>query len=171
MILRRRGLEGLPQDTIACGLGLVVPPHLQNKYPCGIVSDDSSDWGVHPQSERSGIDLFLLNNHLTIFHVFVGINQISRQSVIDFLSDNLLNDNDIIVGYDYATAFNAGTHTGHVSLVSSLDTVREVLGLIDPEESREIFVPANQLLPGILRQRDGFWIFGTSSETIITDYA
>jgi hypothetical protein len=58
MILGRRGLKTLPQDMIARSLGLILPPNLHSRYPWVCVSNQESEWGVHPQADGSTIDRF-----------------------------------------------------------------------------------------------------------------
>jgi hypothetical protein len=46
-----------------------------------------------------------------LHHTFVAGDHIGARNITAFLSDNITNDNDIIVGYDHATMFDTGTHT------------------------------------------------------------
>lgn len=170
MILKRRNLTTYPQAEIAYHLDLVVSPELIAKYPRARVSADEKDWGVHPQSDRTTIEEFLRKQGIPLVFKYISAKEVPTDSVTDFLSDNLCQDNDIMVGYDYATVFEEGKNVGHVSLIRSVNTSLETVELLDPEHADTIMVRLKDLIRGVLHQRDGFWVFGECDRRIITAY-
>ena len=170
MILRRRNLTTYPQAEIACQLGLVVPPELIAEYPGARTSADEKDWGVHPQSDRTTIEGFLRKKGIPLAFKYMGAREIPTDSIIDFLSDNLQQDNDIIVGYNYTEVFKEGKNVGHVNLVKSVNTSIETVELLDPEDTETKTVLLKDLIRGVLDKRDGFWVFAESNRRIISTY-
>ena len=170
MILKRRNIPTYSQLEIACELGLVVPHHLLSQYPCAKTSEDEKDWGVHPQAKETSIDLFLKKKGVSLAFKYIGAHNLPSESVVDFLVDNLRQDNDIIVGYDYAAVFNDGKNVGHVSLIKSVNSIIETVELVDPEDTNIVSVQLKDLLRGVFQKKDGFWIFADSIEKIMHEY-
>ena len=163
MIFRRRGLEPIPQKLIAVELGLVVPLRLQNSFPLACISEDSRDWGVHPQDERTSLKGFFDRQRIPLEEKFYLSSQIPTSfGYAEFLSLALESGNDVIVGYDYATVFRSGGNVGHVSLICDVDSAKDVAWILDPESADEgpMHVLLRDLVAGVRTQRDGFWIIG-----------
>ena len=169
MIFKRRGLNTYSQLQIASSLGLKIPPSLKNKYPETEVSDDETQWGVHPDKDNS-LQRFINDNSIDLYFKFLNLRSIPSNTIIDCINDNLEKGNDIIVGYDYATVFEAGENVGHVSLLSSLNEVANTVQLVDPEVPHPIEVCIKKLLKGIYKRYSGFWIFIRPGEHISIDY-
>lgn len=170
MIFRRRGMATYPQIQIAYALGLKVPLELKSKYPNAIVSNEELDWGVHPRKDGSTIEQFLKTNNIHLISRYFNVREIPHSSMIDFLSDNIKKGNDILVGYNYFSAFQKGLDVGHVSLVESIDTLENIIGLIDPEDLLPVKIKISNLLIGIFSKNSGFWVFGEDQKDICSNY-
>jgi hypothetical protein len=164
MILKRRGYGKIESSIIACELGLVVPTKLAHKYTFAKVSNNKQDWGVHPQ--KFPIEKFLVNNNIELDFAFVPLSSIPPSSIPDFMEENIINGNDIIVGYDFAEVFDNGDHVGHVSLIGHINDLKDELLLYDPELTNPVTVSIKKLVQGIKRKQDGFWLFGQRSKLI-----
>ena len=171
MILKRRNMSTYAQIDIACILGLVVPPSLLAQYDCAETSETEEDWGVHPQADGTSIKLFLKIKGVPLAYRYVDAREIPSDSTLDFLSDNLQHDNDIIVGYDYAATFKEGKNVGHVSLIRSIDSITETVELVDPEVTHTVSAPLRDLSKGVREKNDGFWIFAESLDRITHEYS
>lgn len=169
MIFKRRDLKIFPQQQIAYSLGLKIPLYMKEKYPNAQISDIESEYGVHPNNENS-LEQFINRNGIELKLKYINLKDIPSNSIIDCLCDNLETGNDIIVGYDYATVFQDGLHVGHVSLICSVDELKNTVVLMDPEEYQPIEVDIRKLLAGILKRSSGFWIFSSLGETISVNY-
>jgi hypothetical protein len=169
MIFKRRYLKTFPQIEIAEHMGLVVPPNQLFNFPFARESDNAWEWGVQSITPYS---IGMLFSHLKVdlAFKFIPIHNISGSSVFDFLEDNLLLDNDIMIGYDYKEAFGRGMNVGHVSLIYSLNTISLDIILVDPEENNEVVVQYPKLARAIHNKLGGFWVFSTSLNNILSDY-
>lgn len=169
MIFKRRGLRVFPQQQIAYSLNLKVPLPMKEKYPGAQFTEIEAEWGVHP-NERNLLEEFINKNEIKLSLKYINARDIPSHSIMDFLCDNLEAGNDIIVGYDYAAVFQDGLNVGHVSLISSVDDLRNLIILTDPEEVQPVQINAKQLTAGILKGSSGFWVFSSPNGRIFTCY-
>ena len=160
-LLRRRGLQGLPQAEIAKELGLIVPPTLAEVYPWAPTSDLEADWGVHPQRAETSLTAFFRKHDIPLRELFYRPQEIFGRDYEEFIAANLAHDNDMLVGYDFRTAIGEGSHVGHVSIISGVNSRRTVVRLIDPERPTAVSVGVPDLLRGVTAQKDGFWVIGS----------
>jgi hypothetical protein len=161
MILRRRNLPTLSQESIARELDLVVPLELAGRHPWARLSDKEADWGVHPQTTQASLSSFFHRHCLPIQELFYRPSSIFGRDYADFIATNLALDNDLIVGYDYASVFGAGSHAGHVSLVVGVERERDLIHLVDPEQpTAQLTASLEGIVKGSEARRDGFWVIG-----------
>ncbi len=162
MIFRRRELPRFEQEILAYELGLVIPDRLREKYPKAKISNEDNLWGVHTE-ENSISDMFSKYN-IPLVEKYYHYLEIPPSNYYDFLQAHLVADNDIIVGYDYATVFLKGSHVGHVSLIYKVDDPHDIVYLVDPDipDTNLQKVNMRTLLSGT-RLGGGIWIIGVST--------
>lgn len=165
MVFSRRDLTPYKQSELGVLLGLVVPPELATKYPGAKVDQDISRWGVHPQEVETSVDTLFEKLNIPLRHYYYPISQIPAGSFIDFLSDNIKLDNDVIIGFDYLTVYGEGSHVGHVCLLDGVDDGKNLVHLVDPDASHGGVksVVCTNLIQGIMNKRDGIWVITDSS--------
>ena len=159
-VLNDQGLPTLDPLELGLELGLVVPISRLADYPGARVSEQEAQWGVHPQEAPYDIESFLLRHSIPLSYKFVLYNNIPSGEHVFFMESNLATGNSIIVGYDYKSVFGRGGNSGHVSVITKVDSIRDIVVLWEPENNEYINIQFNQLSIGIMKVRDGYWIFG-----------
>lgn len=162
MVLLRRGLEVLPQETIGKALGLTVPRsdlHLLPHAHTG--TQPSSGWGTRVQDDGCSINDFFRKHSYELREVYLDSDSLPHD-LASWISGQLKSGNDLLACFDYANAFGGDGDYGHVCVVDSCD--EEMITLVDPwylaPKYRSLTV---ERLVTAMRQhaktnRAGFWI-------------
>lgn len=170
MIFARRALKKYPQEELGYKLGLTIPPSMLENYPKAKTSTLEKEFGVHPQNADSSINLLFKDYGIPLDFHFMSINEVPSSAVESFLIENLNKDNDIIIGYDYLTAFGEGGHFNHTGLVADVLGKTGQLVIIDPEEKLPIKINTFSMLKGIRSINDGFWLIGKKADFFTTPF-
>lgn len=128
MIQERRGLKYTSQDEIGYQLGLIVPNekvHMFSKVRIGIMP--KTGWGTQTSKKQYSINNYFITNNLPLKLTIYNIKAIGNAS--DFVIQNFVNDNDIIICYNSQLLWGNGD-TEHVSLIQEIGN--EELTIIDP---------------------------------------
>lgn len=165
MIQDRRGLEFASQDEISYQLGLIVPEkkaHLFNKVRTG--RKPKAGWGTQTSKKKYSINDYFTKNNLPLKQTIYRIQEI--KNVSEFIVQNLLKHNDIIICYNSQLLFGDGD-TEHVSLIQEINTETGELTIIDPA----IGVPKKRktkssklsqvLKSNKVNKSGGFWIISS----------
>ena len=171
MIQERRGLEFNSQDEIGYQLGLIVPlekKHLFSKVRTGRRA--IAGWGTQTSKKKYSINNYFVKNYLPLKQTIFRVQEISN--VTQFIIQNLLNDNDIIVCYNSQLLFNDGD-IEHVSLIQEIDTETGILTIIDPAigvpkiRKTRIEKLTNVLKAHKASKSAGFWIISQHMDTAL----
>lgn len=130
MIQERRGLKSDSQDEIGYQLGLIVPEEkaqLFSKVRTGRMP--KTGWGTQTSRKQYSINSYFIKNNLPLKLTFYNIQDVENTS--EFVVQNFLNDNDIIICYNSQLIFGDGD-AEHVSLIQEIATENEELTIIDP---------------------------------------
>jgi hypothetical protein len=128
MIQERRGLKSTSQDEIGYQLGLTVPKekvHLFSKVRTGRMP--KTGWGTQTSKKQYSINNYFITNNLPLKLTFYNIEAIDNVS--DFIIQNIMNDNDIIIRYNSQLLWGNGD-TDHVSLIQEIEN--KELAIVDP---------------------------------------
>lgn len=134
MIMYRRGIPLISQEDIGYEFGLIVPKKnkkMFNKVRTG--PRPGAGYGTRVNLKIYSIDKFLKKHKIKLKIKEFEINTV--ENIKKIIVDNLKKDNDLMVYYDYRKLWSNGTSTGHVSLISSFDTKKNIITLIDPEKN------------------------------------
>jgi hypothetical protein len=162
MIQERRSLQFASQDEIGYQLGLIVPKektHLFSKVRTGRMS--KTGWGTQISKKRYSINNYFVKNNLPLKLIICSSQDVGN--AVDFVVENLLNDNDIIICYNSQLLFGDGD-TEHVSLIQEFDTENDELTIMDPAiRIPKIRKAKLSKLIQVLNRREtgrlgGFWI-------------
>jgi hypothetical protein len=129
MIQERRGLEFASQDEIGYQLGLIVPQenaHLFSKVRTGRMP--KTGWGTQTSKEQYSINKYFVKNNLPLKLTIYGVQEVGNVS--EFVVQNLVNGNDIIVCYNSQLLFGDGD-IEQVSLIQEIDTKNDELTIVD----------------------------------------
>ena len=128
MIQERRGLKFTSQDEIGYQLGLIAPKekvHLFSKVLTGRMP--KTGWGTQTSKKQYSINNYFITNNLPLKLTLYNIEAIDNVS--DFIIQNIMNDNDIIIRYNSQLLWGNGD-TDHVSLIQEIEN--EELTIVDP---------------------------------------
>ena len=162
MIQDRRGLKFTSQDEIGYQLGLIVPEekaHLFSKVRTG--RKPKAGWGTQTSKKKYSINNYFIKNNLPLKQTIDRIQEV--KNVSEFIVQNLLNDNDIIICYNSQLIFGDGD-TEHVSLIQEINTETGELTIIDPatgvpKKRKTKSSKLNQVLKAHkVSKSGGFWI-------------
>ena len=165
MVLQGRGQNTLPLEDIAQRLGFCVPVDMQEKFPFAKTSENSQDWGVHPFTYETSVEKLLSEVAPELRFRFIHINNILAEEVGETIAELLQRGSDIIVGYDYKEAFGEGAHVGHVSIINTINTITDEVGLVDSESPHKVQISLKSLQAGIRKKKDGLWVIYDSSQS------
>ena len=130
MIQERRGLEFASQDEIGYQLGLIVPKekaYLFSKVRTGRMP--KTGWGTQTSKKQYSINHYFIKNNLPLKLTIYSVEAV--ENVSEFIIQNLLNDNDIIICFNSQLLFGDGD-VEHVSLIQEIDTENNEMTVIDP---------------------------------------
>jgi len=130
MVQERRGLEFSSQEEIGYQLGLIVPKekaHLFSKVRTGRIP--KTGWGTQTSKKQYSINNYLIKNNLPLELTIYNVQEI--KNVSEFVIQNLMNDNDIIICYNSQFLFDDGD-IEHVSLIQEIETENDKLTIVDP---------------------------------------
>ena len=158
----RRGLGFASQDEIGYQLGLIVPKekaHLFSKVRTGRMPN--TGWGTRTSEKQYSINNYFVKNNLPLKLTICSAQDV--ENVAEFVIQNLVKDNDIIIWYNSQLLFGDGD-TEHVSLIQEFDTENDEITIVDPatgvaEIRRAKFSRLIQVLKSYETNRlGGFWI-------------
>jgi hypothetical protein len=138
MIQERMGLKFISQDEIGCQLGLIVPKekaHLFSKVRTG--RKPKTGWGTQTSKKQYSVNNYFITNNIPLKLTLYNIEAIDNVS--DFIIQNIMNGNDIIIRYNSQLLWGNG-NTDHVSLIQEIEN--DELTIIDPA----IGVPKNRTI-------------------------
>ena len=130
MVQERRGLEFSSQEEIGYQLGLIVPKekaHLFSKVRTGRMPE--TGWGTQTSKKQYSINNYFIKNNLPLELTIYNVQEI--KNVSEFVIQNLVNDNDIIICYNVQFLFDDGD-IEHVSLIHEIETENDKLTIVDP---------------------------------------
>lgn len=130
MVQERRGLEFSSQEEIGYQLGLIVPKekaHLFSKVRIGRIP--KTGWGTQTSKKQYSINNYFIKNNLPLELTIYNVQEI--KNVSEFVIQNLMNDNDIIICYNSQFLFDDGD-IEHVSLIQEIETENDKLTIVDP---------------------------------------
>lgn len=130
MVQERRGLEFSSQEEIGYQLGLIVPKekaHLFSKVRTGRIP--KTGWGTQTSKKQYSINNYFIKNNLPLELTIYNVQEI--KNVSEFVIQNLMNDNDIIICYNSQFLFDDGD-IEHVSLIQEIETENDKLTIVDP---------------------------------------
>ena len=130
MIQERRSLEFDSQDEIGYQLGLIVPrekAHLFSKVRTGRMP--KAGWGTQTSKKRYSVDNYFAKYDLPLKLTIYSSQNV--ENVAEFVTQNLVNDNDIIICYNSQLLFGDGD-TEHVSLIQEFDSENDEVTIVDP---------------------------------------
>ena len=162
MIQGRRGLGFTSQDEIGYQLGLIVPKekaHLFSKVRTGRMPN--TGWGTRTSEKQYSINNYFVKNNLPLKLTICSAQDV--ENVAEFVIQNLVKDNDIIICYNSQLLFGDGD-TEHVSLIQEFDTENNEITIVDPATvvakiRRAKFSRLIQVLKSYETNRlGGFWI-------------
>ena len=165
MVLSRRGLPPLSPEDIGIDLGLTIPPEEKSNFK-KIHSGKmpSAGWGTRINEETYGLNNFFRKNKIHLESKFTSVEEI--KSVKNYINENLLKGNDILVCFRYGTLYPGGALFGHGSLIESIE--KDTITLVDPHGERKK-VNVNDLITSIKvhykngQNLGGFWSISNSS--------
>jgi hypothetical protein len=130
MIQERRGLEFASQDEISYQLGLIVPKekaHLFSKVRTGRMP--KTGWGTQTSKKRYSINNYFAKYNLHLKLTIYSVREV--ENVAEFVIQNLVKDNDVIICYNSRLLFGDGDME-HVSVIQEIDTENDELTVVDP---------------------------------------
>lgn len=130
MVQERRGLEFSSQEEIGYQLGLIVPKekaHLFSKVRTGRIP--KTGWGTQTSKKQYSINNYFIKNNLPLELTICNVQEI--KNVSEFVIQNLMNDNDIIICYNSQFLFDDGD-IENVSLIQEIETENDKLTIVDP---------------------------------------
>jgi len=159
MILDRRKIKHGTQENIGCELGLIVPKekaHLFKKARTG--KKPPAGYGVQISKNDCSINDYFIRHNIPLEEKFYPLEKI--KNIKNFITENLKNDNDIIVCFNNKLLFGVGD-CGHVSLIENINN--EIITLNNPTRKKlNKKVKLQKLIKAIKyhgeKNRGGFWI-------------
>jgi len=174
MVQERRGFEFSSQEEIGYQLGLIIPKekaHLFSKVRTGRIP--KTGWGTQTSKKQYSINNYFVKNNLPLELTIYNVQEI--KNVSEFVIQNFMNDNDIIICYNSQFLFDDGD-IEHVSLIQEIETENDKLTIIDPA----IGVPKLRKtkltrLIRVLKSHEtsmliGFWIVSRTNNKIEREY-
>lgn len=161
MIQERRNLEFASQDEIGYQLGLIVPKEkvsLFSKVRTGRMP--KTGWGTQTSKKQYSINNYFVKNNLPLKLTIYSVEEV--EDIPEFVIQNLMNDNDIIICYNSQLLFGDGD-IEHVSLIQEIETEHDELTIVDPA----IGIPKIRktklsrlirILKSQVSKQGGFWI-------------
>ncbi|UCG95459.1 MAG: hypothetical protein JSV92_00180 [archaeon] len=133
MIMYRRGIKLMSQEDIGYELGLIVPrkdKKMFNRVRTG--KRPSGGYGTRIYIKKYSINSFFKRHKIKLVknHVYTEDLKEAKKLIIS----NIKKGNDLIICFNYRKLYKTGHSTGHVSLISSFDTKKNIVTLIDPAE-------------------------------------
>jgi hypothetical protein len=130
MIQERRGLEFASQDEIGYQLGLIVPKekaYFFSKVRTGRMP--KTGWGTQTSKKQYSVQNYFVKSGLPLKLAINSCREV--ENVSEFIVQNLLKNNDIVVCYNSQLLFGEGD-VEHVSLIQEIDTESEEITIVDP---------------------------------------
>lgn len=161
MILRANKVKfALTQKEIAYSLGLTVPTKFKKLFPLANISNKESDFGIKPQIEDFSLNHFFQNHSLPFQEFFNLPSDILFGEYLDFIEDNLKQNNDIIAGVSYGVLQNETEYKDvrHAILIEKISTSGLTVVIPDENNTFRKEIPLSLLIEAIKFVHDGFWV-------------
>ncbi len=130
MIQERRNLTFASQDEIGYQLGLIVPKDKMNLFSkVRTGSMPKNGWGTQTRKSEYSIENYFIQNRLPLKFDMYPLTKIA--DISQFIIQNLMENNDIILCYNSRVLFGDGD-SEHVSLIQEFDAENGKLIIIDP---------------------------------------
>ena len=156
-ILYRHGFSIGNQVEIGIELGLRYPKRFKNDFdPKGIIyiDNDSKEFGTQIEKKKYNINKYFKKHKLPFYfsklHTFQNIKKIQT-----FITSNIRYDHDIIIRYLRQHPVRLHEYFGHFSLVSAVDTKKDLIHIADPTPPLHWSIQTEELIELMSPKRDG----------------
>jgi len=168
MVMVRRGVDLVDQETIANELGLIVPDKDKHLYKDARTGPKpKAGYGTQVLTKEFS-DKYDINKFFKKYNIplkFTHFYPSDKEDLTKQLLDLLSNDHDIAVSFSYGRLYGTDYLGGHLSLVDEFDDDTGTVTLVDPERNVPKFreVSIDDLFKAIKhhgkQNAAGFWIF------------
>jgi len=169
MILQRRRLSVLTQETIGIDLGLTVPAEAAHNFkntPSG--KQPPAGWGTRINLKKYSLNSFFKKRKIPLVCKYFRAERI--KNVKKFITTNIKEGNDILICYAYGLLFSNRQQHGHANLIEGIH--KDKITLVNPkrDKSKRVTVPRKQLVLAIVDHKKGktplggFWVIHSANK-------